>query len=62
MKVKLLVARGGLGFSQNKDEIITVGDDEGLRMIKSCQAVLIEEIETASKNKPETASKKKGKK
>ena len=63
MKVKLLIARAGVGFSQNKDEIITVDDAEGLRMITAGQAILIEEVERAStKFTTETASKKKGKK
>ena len=63
MKVKLLIARAGVGFSQNKDSIIEVDDAEGLRMIKAGQAILIEEAEKASnKLTTETASKKKGKK
>lgn len=63
MRVKLLIARAGLGFSQNKDDVIEVDEAEGLRMIKSGQAVLVESVEKASK-KPasEKATKKKGKK
>jgi len=63
MKVKLLIARAGLGFSQDKDEQITVDDSEGLRMIQAGQALLIEEVEKASTKKvTEKATKKKGKK
>lgn len=63
MKVKLLIARAGMGFAQNKDDVIEVDEAEGLRMIKSGQAVLVESVEKASKKPaPEKATKKKGKK
>lgn len=38
MKVKLLVSRVGVDFSQSKDEEITVSDAEGKRMIAAGQA------------------------
>lgn len=39
MKVKLLVARVGDGFSQSPKEIIDVDPKEGARLIESQQAV-----------------------
>ena len=39
MKIKLLVARAGAGFSQNRGDEIEVGDDEAARMIDAGQAV-----------------------
>jgi hypothetical protein len=42
MKIKLLVARAGAGFSQNRGEEIEVGDAEALRMIAADQAVAVE--------------------
>lgn len=63
MKVKLLISRAGVNFSQSCGDEITVDNAEGLRMIQANQAVLIEEVETAIKKAPtEKATKKKGKK
>lgn len=62
MKVKLLVSRSGVDFSQDAGDQITVEDSEGLRMIQAGQALLIEEVEKASAKKvTEKATKKKGK-
>jgi hypothetical protein len=56
MKVKLLIGRGGPGFSQNIGDIIEVGENEGARMIEADQA------ELAIDEKPtETATSKKNK-
>lgn len=52
MKVKLLVSRGGLNFSQKAGEEIVVADDEGGRMIAAGQAV---SLEPAPEAKPDTA-------
>lgn len=62
MKVKLLVSRSGVDFSQDAGDKIIVDDSEGLRMIQAGQALLIEEAEKASAKKvTEKAIKKKGK-
>lgn len=53
MKVKLLVSRAGVDFSQIAGEEITVSDEEGLRMIKSGQAEAVNaKKETATKKAP----------
>jgi hypothetical protein len=41
MKVKLLVARAGQGFTQNRGDEIDVGADEGARMLAAGQAELV---------------------
>lgn len=41
MKVKLLISRAGVGFSQNVGDIIEVPHEEGMRMIKDGQAVAV---------------------
>ena len=38
MRVKLLVSRAGVGFTQNRGEEIEVSDAEGVRLIESGQA------------------------
>lgn len=53
MKIKLLVARAGVRFSQSVGEIIEVENAEALRMVAAGQAVTIQK-----KNK-EFAFKKK---
>ena len=60
MKIKLLVARAGDGFSQNRGDEIEVQADEGLRMIDAGQAELVREapVERAVKiGKAERAAK-----
>lgn len=52
MKVKLLISRAGVGFVQNRGDVVEVPDDEGARMIASGQA---EPVRTA---KRETAARK----
>lgn len=54
MKVKLLVGRAGLSFTQNAGEEIAVGDEEGKRLIESGQAVPVVEKRKVQKavNKP----------
>lgn len=51
MKIKLLVSRAGLGFTQNRGDIIDVGPEEGARMVEAGQAEVIREapIERAVK-------------
>ena len=41
MKIKLLVARSGVGFTQNRGDEIDVGADEGARMLAAGQAELV---------------------
>lgn len=60
MEVMLWVSRAGANFSQSAGDIITVDDDEGLRMIAAGQCELVEskpEIATA-KSKIEKATAK----
>ena len=52
MKVKLLVSRGGLTFTQKVGEIIDVDKEEGIRMIERYQAI------SAKEDKKERAVKK----
>ena len=61
MKVELLVARSGPTINQNVGEQITVGEDEGKRLIEAGQAVAVKEsgrskkgVETASVGPEET--------
>lgn len=49
MKVKLLVSRSGVGFCQNAGDVVTVDDQEGLRMVKAGQADAITTRETTAK-------------
>lgn len=53
MKVKLLISRVGVNFSQNRGEIIEVDEAEAMRMIKADQAEPVTVKETATK-KPAT--------
>lgn len=46
MKVKLLISRGGAGFTQNAGDEVEVSEDEAKRMIEACQAVPIAESKT----------------
>lgn len=41
MKVELLVARAGVGESQNRGDVVDVDSDEGQRMIDAGQAKLV---------------------
>lgn len=56
MKVKLLVSRAGVGFSQSVGDEVDVSDAEGKRMIEAGQAVPVRE--TQAKAPKETATKK----
>lgn len=49
MKVKLLVSRAGLSFTQNAGEVIEVGEDEGKALINASQAVPVTEKRKAQK-------------
>lgn len=51
MKVKLLVSRGGIDFTQNVGDEVEVTDGEGQRMIEAGQAipVAVQKKETAAK-------------
>lgn len=42
MKVRLLVSRAGVGFSQNKGDIVDVSDAEAKRMLDRGQAEPVE--------------------
>ncbi|MEW7009495.1 hypothetical protein [Lentilitoribacter sp. EG35] len=53
MKIKLLISRAGVGFSQNAGEEITVKAAEGQRMIDAGQAELVR-----SGKEPEKAVRK----
>lgn len=46
MKVKLLISRGGAGFTQNAGDEVEVSEDEAKRMIEAGQAVPIAESKT----------------
>jgi hypothetical protein len=54
MKVKLLVSRGGIGFSQNFGDEIEVSAAEGKRMIEAGHAVPVR----TAKDAPEKAVRK----
>lgn len=58
MKVKLLVSRSGVGFSQNVGDVIDVDKSEGLALIKAGQAVAQTTKETASTKKTSTKATK----
>ena len=59
MKVKLLVSRAGVLFSQTAGEFIEVDEAEGMRLIKSGQAEPVTAKETATKQPAKrTATKK----
>lgn len=53
MKVKLLVSRAGVGFSQNAGDIVEVSDGEASRMIEAGQAepVRAQPVERATKKR-----------
>ena len=60
MKIKLLVSRASATGSQNRGDVIDVGDAEAIRMIEAGQAepVRVVEIERAvAGTKPERARK-----
>lgn len=58
MKIKLLVSRAGIGFSQNAGEVVEVDEKEAARMIAKGQAEEIAKKETRPrKTKTETTSK-----
>ena len=59
MKVKLLVSRAGVNFSQSVGDEITVSDAEAMRMVKANQAEPVKQIETADKKQ---ANQKRAKK
>ena len=51
MKVKLLAPRGGVGFSQNRGDVVTVPDDEAKRMIAKGQCEPVKAKREAAKPK-----------
>jgi len=51
MKVKLIVSRAGIDFTQNAGDEITVTDKEGLALIQANQAEPITKIEKAAGKK-----------
>ena len=58
MKIKLLVSRAGVDFSQNRGEVIEVSEKEGLSMIAAGQAELVSKKErTISKKETQKAVK-----
>ncbi len=61
MKVKLLTARATATGSENRGDVIDVGDDEAIRMIKADQAEAVRTEKSPEKAvtraKPERASK-----
>lgn len=60
MKIKLLVSRAGVGFSQNAGDEIEVSAEEAKRMVESGQAVPVgaaPKEKATSKAKPERAVK-----
>ena len=68
MKVKLLVSRAGVGFSQNAGDVIDVDPEEGKRLLdrQMAEAVSIRKgaggkpvVEAAMKPKPKRRAKKK---
>ena len=68
MKVKLLVSRAGVGFSQNVGDVIEVDADEGKRLLDRgmAEAASIRQgavskpsVEAAMKPKPKRRAKKK---
>ncbi len=68
MKVKLLVSRAGVGFSQNAGDVIEVDPEEGKRLLdrQMAEAVSIRKgagskpiVEAAMKPKPKRRAKKK---
>lgn len=52
MEIKLLVSRSGVDGAQDRGQIITVSDDEALRMIEAGQAEAITKKETAVIKRP----------
>lgn len=54
MKIKLLISRAGIDFTQNAGDEIEVGDAEAKRMIESGQAEPLRQVraEKATKKKP----------
>lgn len=61
MKVKLLVSRGGIDFTQNVGDEIEVSDGEGQRMVEAGQAIPVRtgavENTMLKKQKAEKANK-----
>ena len=59
MKVKLLVSRAGVGFSQNRNDVIEVSEKEGMSLIAAQQAEIVGKVERAvSKKTTQKAVKK----
>ena len=59
MKVKLLVSRAGVGFSQNRNDVIEVSEKEGMSLIAAQQAEIVGKVERAvSKKATQKAVKK----
>lgn len=59
--VKLLVSRAGVGFSQNRGDVVEVSDGEALRMVEAGQCDLVEAPkERAVASKPSTTRASKG--
>jgi len=52
MKIKLLISRAGVNFSQSAGDVIEVAQAEALAMIAAGQADAVEERETATKKTP----------
>lgn len=61
MKVKLLVSRSGVDFSENAGDVVDVSDQEGRRLIDQgmAEAAPAEKAETTAKeSKAQTTAKK----
>lgn len=43
MKIKLLVSRAGVGFSQNRGDVVDVSDSDAVSMIAAGQAEAVRE-------------------
>ncbi len=57
MKVKLLISRAGLSFSQNIGDEVEVGEEEGKRLIQAGKATPVTEkrkVQKATSNPKET--------
>ena len=53
MKIKLLVSRAGMDFSQNAGDVIETDDAEAIRLIEAGQAVpFVEQVAETATAKP----------
>jgi hypothetical protein len=57
MKIKLLVSRAGIGFAQNRGDVIDVEAAEGARMVEAGQAEIVREAVVERAVRPAKAEK-----